>query len=90
MKKTGVLFEKKFGGDVFGRTVPARYVYPRELLSAEPVFPYFVLDGGAFHFARDTFGTADSDAWLPRILDGSLQNVFRQGEEPVLLMPSYS
>ena len=80
MKTTGILFEKPWGEAVFGRSMPSRYVYPREQLTAEPVFPYFILDGGAFHFANDVLGTTDSDRWLPRIMDGSLMDVFRHGE----------
>ncbi len=80
MKTTGILFEKPWGEAVFGRSLPSRYVYPREQLTAEPVFPYFILDGGAFHFANDVLGTTDSDRWLPRIMDGSLMEVFRHGE----------
>ena len=80
MKTTGILFEKPWGEAVFGRSMPSRYVYPREQLTAEPVFPYFILDGGAFHFANDVLGTTDSDRWLPRIMDGSLMEVFRHGE----------
>ena len=80
MKTTGVLFEKPWGEAVFGRSMPSWYVYPREQLTAEPVFPYFILDGGAFHFANDVLGTTDSDRWLPRIMDGSLMEVFRHGE----------
>ncbi len=80
MKTTGILFEKPWGEAVFGRSMPSRYVYPREQLTAEPVFSYFILDGGAFHFANDVLGTTDSDRWLPRIMDGSLMDVFRHGE----------
>jgi len=80
MKKTGILFEKPWGEAVFGKSVPARYVYPREEMAREAIFPYFVLDGGAFHFAHDTFGTTDSDKWLTGIMDGSLMEVFRHGE----------
>ncbi|MBE6725638.1 MAG: hypothetical protein E7576_10705 [Ruminococcaceae bacterium] len=80
MKTTGDLFEKSFGEAVFGKTVPARYVYPREEMTREPIFPYFVLDGGAFHFACDVLGSAVSDSWLSGIMDGSLMDVFRQGK----------
>ena len=59
----------------------SHYCYPREKLIAEPVFPYMVLDGGAFQFAADVFGGADSDLLLQKTMDGSLFDVFRSGGE---------
>ncbi|HHX53850.1 MAG TPA: hypothetical protein GX704_02970 [Clostridiales bacterium] len=59
----------------------SHYCYPREKLVAEPVFPYMVLDGGAFQFTADVFGGADSDLLLQKTMDGSLFDVFRSGGE---------
>ena len=37
----------------------------------EPVFPYFVMDGGAFLFMNDRLGIADGDQLLEKVMDGS-------------------
>ncbi|MCR5264908.1 MAG: hypothetical protein K6D94_13605, partial [Clostridiales bacterium] len=78
MERTGILYKKQFAEEIFGRSITSYYIYPREKLIADPIFPYFVLDGGAFHFANDIFGTVNSDEMLPRITDGSLMMVFRK------------
>ena len=53
------------------------YVYPREALKKEPIFPYLVLDGGAFLFAAEHFGDASSDTLLEKTLSGELFELFR-------------
>lgn len=77
MEKTGIIYRKQFAREIFGIELDSRCAYPREKLISEPIFPYFVLDGGAFHFAHDNFGTVDSDKLLPKIMDGSLMEIFR-------------
>lgn len=77
MEKYGTLYKKQYGEEIFGSAKTAYYIYPREKLISEPIFPYFVLDGGAFHFANDIFCTVNSDEMLPSIMDGSLMDVFR-------------
>ena len=52
------------------------YVYPREALKKEPIFPYLVLDGGAFLFAAEHFGDASSDTLLEKTLSGELFELF--------------
>lgn len=53
------------------------YVYPREALCAEPIFPYLVLDGGAFFLMTDYLGDAGSDTLLDATLSGRLFDFFR-------------
>ena len=50
MIQTGTEYRKPYGKEVFGRETVSHYAYPREKLIAEPIFPYLVLDGGAYHF----------------------------------------
>lgn len=76
MKTTGCEFIKPFGEKLPGPDRAAYYPYPREKLTAEPVFPYFVLDGGAFNFANNRFGTADGDGLLELTMSGRLFDVF--------------
>lgn len=48
------------------------FAYPREELLTNPIFPYYILDGGAHNFAREHFGAADSDTFLELTLSGKL------------------
>ena len=79
MMQTGTEYRKPFGKEIFGREAAAHYAYPRENLIAEPIFPYFVLDGGAFNLANDRFGTADGDDLLALTRSGKLFEEFRLG-----------
>jgi hypothetical protein len=57
------------------------FPYTREKLCERPVFPTFVLDGGASFFAMDQFKTIDGDRLLGKIMDGSLFEYWeRDGE----------
>lgn len=75
--KTGVVFRKQYGDEIFGKQINVNYIYPREKLTAEPIFPYFVLDGGAFNFANDRFGTVNSDELLELTMSGKLFDEFK-------------
>lgn len=76
MKKTGSQFTKPFFKEIFGSERTVYYAYPREELLSEPIFPYFVFDGGAFNFANDRFGTADGDRIRDLTVSGKLFDVF--------------
>ena len=53
------------------------FVYPRETLLNEPIFPYYVLDGGAFFFTTDHLGDASSRMLLDKTLSGELFDLLR-------------
>ena len=76
IKQTGTEFKKPFGKELFGTENVAYYPYPREKLIAEPIFPYFVLDGGAFNLMNDRFGSADGDHILELTCSGKLFEEF--------------
>lgn len=57
--------------ELYGDVRETRFCYTKEQLSERPIFPTYVLDGGAFLFLNDVFGTANSDDWLPMIMDGT-------------------
>lgn len=61
MLHTGCEFDRPYASEIFGETRCVFYIYPREALMEEPIFPYFVLDGGAHNFAKDILGTANGD-----------------------------
>lgn len=76
MNKTGCRFDKPFSKEIFGSERGVFYAYPREQLISEPIFPYFVLDGGAFNFANDRFGTADGGGIRELTVTGKLFDAF--------------
>lgn len=76
MKKTGSQFTKPFFKEIFGSERTVYYAYPREELLSDPIFPYFVFDGGAFNFANDRFGTADGDRIRELTVTGKLFDAF--------------
>lgn len=76
MKKTGTEYTKPFGKELFGTETIVHYPYPREQLIAEPIFPYFVLDGGACNLMNDRFGTANGDDILALTYSGKLFEEF--------------
>lgn len=67
--------------DVLYQTEPAErfFMYPREILQKEPIFPYFVLDGGAFFFITDSFGDATAETMLQKTMSGEIFDVLRDG-----------
>ncbi len=77
MKQTGIEFIKPFGEKLFGTCNTVKYIYPREELIKDEIFPYFVMDGGAFNLANDIFGTVRGDKMLADILSDELFEVFR-------------
>lgn len=56
------------------------FMYPREILREEPIFPYFVLDGGAFFFITDAFGNTSTKTMLEKTLSGELFDVLKDGQ----------
>ena len=80
MLQTGTAYIKPFGESIFGKQTVTNYAYPREELIREPIFPYFVLDGGAFNFANDRFGTVNGDDILSLTCSGALFKEFRHGD----------
>lgn len=64
-------FKKPFFSEIYGESRETNFCYTREQLSERPIFPTYILDGGAFLFLNDVFGTANSGDWLPKIMDGS-------------------
>lgn len=76
MKKTGNDYIKPYAKELFGVENVGFYPYPREELVKQPIFPYFVLDGGAFNLMNDKFGTANGDDILELTLSGKLFDIF--------------
>ncbi|MBQ7399031.1 MAG: heparinase II/III family protein [Clostridia bacterium] len=77
MKKTGNDYIKPFAKEIFGVENVGFYPYPREELVKQSIFPYFVLDGGAYNLMKDRFGTADGDEILELTLSGKLFEIFK-------------
>ena len=75
--KTGNEYKKPYGKEIFGAESIGYYPYPREELIKNPIFPYFVFDGGAFNLVNDRFGTVNSDELLELTLSGKLFEIFR-------------
>ena len=71
-------FVKPYIAQIYGVEPQKRYfVYPREILVREQIFPYYVLDGGAFFFACDHFGDATSDTLLEKTMSGEMFELLR-------------
>ncbi|MBQ7039270.1 MAG: heparinase II/III family protein, partial [Clostridia bacterium] len=68
---------KPYSKEIFGTENAGYYPYPREELIKQPIFPYFVLDGGAYNLMKDKFGTADGDKILELTLSGELFEIFK-------------
>ncbi len=79
MKKAGNEYIKPFAKEIFGKENVSYYPYPIEELIKQPIFPYFILDGGAFNIMNDRFGTAGGDEILELTLSGKLFDIFKLG-----------
>ena len=79
MKKTGTDFVKPYSEKFFGKSNTVQYIYPREEMVKEAIFPYFVLDGGAFNLACDRFGKVDGDDILEKVMSDELFEEFILG-----------
>ena len=74
-------FRKPYLAALYGsREAVTHYVYPREDLKTQPIFPYLVLDGGAYLFINGHFGDVSSDALLDRTMNGQVFDLLR-GED---------
>lgn len=78
MTQTGTVYKKPYGQKIYGKETVCHYAYPREKLIGEPIFPYFVLDGGAYHFCYDNYGDVDSEHMLALTMSGELFKTFQQ------------
>lgn len=67
-------FIKPYFEELYGKCCKARFCYTKEQLSERPIFPTYILDGGAFLFLNDVFETTNSDDWLRMIEDGTFFN----------------
>lgn len=81
MKQSGNDYTKPFASEIFGVENICRYPYPREELIKHPIFPYFILDGGAFNLLNDRFGTTAGDAILELTMSGQLFDIFKHKGE---------
>ena len=77
MKRTGNDYIKPYAKEIFGIENIGYYPYPREELIKQPIFPYFVLDGGAFNLMNDRFGMTGGDEILELTMSGKLFDIFR-------------
>ena len=57
--------------EIYGSVQNAKFCYTKEKLSERPIFPTYVLDGGAFLFLNDVIGSTNSDDWLKMMEDGT-------------------
>ena len=72
------IFKKPYLASIYGTaSAERRYVYPREDLRQEPIFPYLVLDGGAYLFMSDHFGDIGSDGLLNKVMSGEIFDLLR-------------
>ncbi len=78
MLSSDCVFKKPYAKEIFGEEQSSYYAYSRETLKNEPIFPYFVFDGGAFHFANDRLGTTNSDELLELTMSGKLFDIFKR------------
>ena len=56
------IFYKPFIQDIYPGSPSSgvrHFPYPRDFFKSAPIFSTVVLDGGAFFFAKETFGTID-------------------------------
>ncbi len=77
MKKFGSDYIKPYAKEIFGKENIGYYPYPREELIKQPIFPYFVLDGGAHNLMNDKFGSVDGDHILNLTMSGELFEIFK-------------
>jgi len=83
-------FIKPYLAEILGRSAEKRYyVYDRDVLKKEDIFPYFVLDGGAFFLTNDIFGGADSNTLLKKTLSGEVLDIVREADGTVNWTKSY-
>ena len=72
------VFKKPYLAETYGSAPAERYyVYPREDLVKESIFPYLVLDGGAYLFISDHFGDVGSDGLLNKVMSGEVFDLLR-------------
>ena len=67
-------FCKPFFKELYGNIQETSFCYTRQQLSERPIFPTYVLDGGAYLFLNDVFGTTNSDDWLQMMENGTFFN----------------
>ncbi len=77
MKRTGSDYIKPYAKEIFGVENVGYYPYPREELIKQPIFPYFILDGGAFNLLNDRYGTTGGDEILELTMSGKLFEIFK-------------
>ncbi len=74
-------FRKPYIRDFYPAKQECRqYVYPREMLMEQDVFPFLVLDGGAFFFMTDRFGDATSQTLLAKTMSGEVFDCLRRAD----------
>lgn len=81
MKRVGNDYIKPYAKEIFGVENVGYYPYPREELIKQPIFPYFVLDGGAFNLMNDRLGVTGGDEILELTMSGKLFEIFRHKGE---------
>lgn len=87
MTTTGTVFTRPYSSELLrALKQDVNYIYPRQELVSEPIFPYFILDGGAFNLVADRFpyviddnGSVNSDKMLELIENDKLFEEFRHG-----------
>ncbi len=77
MLKSGTEYIKPYSKEIFGKETVVHYAYSREKLINDDIFPYLVLDGGAFQLANDRFGATNGDELLELTMSGKLFDEFR-------------
>ncbi len=71
-------FFKPYYDEIYNVKTEKRYfVYDREKLRIEPIFPYLVLDGGAFFLMNEKFGGTDAKTLLEKTLSGEVFDFIR-------------
>ena len=84
-------FRKPYLAEIYG--VPAkqrRFVYSRETLTENDIFPFYVLDGGAFFFMNEIFGTTKSSDLLELTMSGKIFDPLRKANGEIDWERSYN
>ncbi len=81
MKNTPSTFIKPYSKEYFGVEMQSFYPYPKQELVKQPVFPFFILDGGAYNLLNDWFGKIDGDDLLKLTMSGEIFEKFKYKNE---------
>jgi len=84
-------FRKPYLASIYGTQPRHRvFVYPRETLIEKDIFPFYILDGGAFFFMNETFGDSTSKTLLEKTLSGEVFEPLKRADGSIDWARSYN